>query len=220
VPIQAVFFDIGETIIDETSVYGGWADWLGVPRHTFSTVFGATIARGADHLETFKVFRPDFDVRREQGLRRRAARAELPAFTEEQLYPDVRDCLTGLRGLGVRVGLAGNQPAEAEGFLRALELPADVVATSEGWGATKPSPAFFHRLVREAGVPAAAVLYVGDRLDNDVVPAHRMGLRTALLRRGPWAYIQRTRPSTGRRCLFRLDSLGPLPELVAAHNLV
>lgn len=45
--IVAVCFDVGETIVDKTREYGTWADWLGVPRHTFSAVFGAVPARGA-----------------------------------------------------------------------------------------------------------------------------------------------------------------------------
>ncbi|GAA2514622.1 hypothetical protein Ahu01nite_082030 [Winogradskya humida] len=39
--IRAVVFDVGECLIDETREYGTWADWLGVPRHTFSAMFGA-----------------------------------------------------------------------------------------------------------------------------------------------------------------------------------
>ena len=34
-PVRAVWFDVGETLIDESREYGTWADWLGVPRHTF-----------------------------------------------------------------------------------------------------------------------------------------------------------------------------------------
>jgi hypothetical protein len=30
-----MFFDVGETIVDESREYGTWADWMGVPRHTF-----------------------------------------------------------------------------------------------------------------------------------------------------------------------------------------
>jgi hypothetical protein len=33
--IRAVFFDVGETIVDASREYGTWADWMGVPRHTF-----------------------------------------------------------------------------------------------------------------------------------------------------------------------------------------
>ncbi|MGH3874164.1 MAG: hypothetical protein ACRDSR_22130 [Pseudonocardiaceae bacterium] len=29
--IEAVFFDVGETIVDESREYGTCADWLGVP---------------------------------------------------------------------------------------------------------------------------------------------------------------------------------------------
>ena len=32
--------------MDESREYGTWADWLGVPRHTFSAVFGSVIAKG------------------------------------------------------------------------------------------------------------------------------------------------------------------------------
>jgi hypothetical protein len=46
--IGAVVFDVGECLVDETREYGTWADWLGVPRHVFSAVFGAVIARGQD----------------------------------------------------------------------------------------------------------------------------------------------------------------------------
>jgi hypothetical protein len=38
VVIGAVVFDVGECLVDETREYGTWADWLGVPRHTFSAV--------------------------------------------------------------------------------------------------------------------------------------------------------------------------------------
>ena len=34
--INAVVFDVSETLVDESREYGTWADWLGVPRHTFS----------------------------------------------------------------------------------------------------------------------------------------------------------------------------------------
>jgi hypothetical protein len=34
--IGAVVFDVGECLVNATREYGTWADWLGVPRHTFS----------------------------------------------------------------------------------------------------------------------------------------------------------------------------------------
>src|SRR5262245_32940000 len=213
--IAAVFFDVGETIVDESREYGTWADWLGVPRHTFSAIFGAVIARGRDYRETFQVFRPGFNLDEERD--RRAAAGQPETFAEENLYPDARPCLAALRAQGVRVGLAGNQTARAEAILRSLDLPVDVIGTSAGWGAEKPSVAFFHRVVVEAGCPADQVLYVGDRLDNDIRPAQVAGMATALVRRGPWGYILDDQP-VADRCLFRMDTLAQLPDLVRQHN--
>jgi HAD superfamily hydrolase (TIGR01662 family) len=213
--IRSVFFDVGETIVDESREYGTWADWLGVPRHTFSAVFGAVIARGLDYREAFQVFRPGFDLRLERE--RRAAAGQPESFDEDNLYADARPCLAALRGDGLLVGLAGNQTARAEAILRALDLPVDVIGTSDGWGVEKPSAGFFDRVVAEAGCPAGQVLYVGDRLDNDIRPAQAAGLATALVRRGPWGHILDDQVIADR-CLFRLDSLAELPDLVRKHN--
>ncbi|MFG1894610.1 HAD family hydrolase [Micromonospora zamorensis] len=213
--INAIFFDVGGTILDESHEFAAWADWLGVPRHTFSAVFGAVIARGLDYQETFRAFRPDFDLAVE--LERRVAAGQPESFGEEDLYPDARPCLTSLREQGLVVGLAGNQPAHAESTLRALDLPVDLIGTSHGWGVAKPSPAFFERVVREGGGDASSILYVGDRPDNDARPAQEAGMKTCLIRRSPWGHIL-DMPAVSERCLFRIDSLDELPTLVAKHN--
>jgi HAD superfamily hydrolase (TIGR01662 family) len=213
--IEAVFFDVGETIVDESRDFGDWADWLGVPRHTFFAVLGAVIARGLDHRETFEVFRPGFRLAEERE--RRAAAGHPDGFGEADLYPDARPCLAALREQGLRVGLAANQPARSLTILGSLDLPVDVIGISQVWGVEKPLPAFFERIIVEAGCQAGQVLYVGDRLDNDIRPAQEAGMATALIRRGPWGHIQHD-PSVSGRCLFRLDSLSDLPNLVRHHN--
>lgn len=213
--IHAVVFDVGEVIVDETREYGTWADWLGVPRHTFSAVFGAVIATGGDYRDTFQVFRPGFDLVEERERRAQAGQPE--TFGENDLYPDVRPCLAALRALGLRVGLAGNQTARAERILISLQLPVDFIGTSDSWQVEKPSEGFFRRVAEEAGVPPACVLYIGDRIDNDLRPAQAAGLATALVRRGPWGRILRDL-DVEARCLFLLDDLVALPDLVSERN--
>ena len=185
--IKAVWFDVGEVLIDESREYGTWADWLGVPRHTFSAVFGAVIASGRDYREVFQHFRPGFDLEAERQARIDAGLGEY--LNANDLYPDVRPCLTELRERGYFVGIAGNQTARAGRFIRELNLPADIIATSDDWGVSKPSVDFFHRLVEVSGHAPSEILYVGDRLDNDISPAFDAGLATAWLRRGPWGFI-------------------------------
>ncbi|HEU5474457.1 MAG TPA: HAD family hydrolase [Actinophytocola sp.] len=213
--IRAVFFDVGECLVDETAEWGRWADWLGVPRHTFSAVFGAMIARGRHFRETFQVLRPGFDL--EEARAPRAAAGRPHHIGESDLYPDARPCLVALRALGLRVGIAANQPARTEQLLEALQLPVDIIATSAGWGVAKPAPEFFTRVAEVAALPPAAILYVGDRLDNDILPAHRAGMATAFIPRGPWGHLLRD-PAIEELALFRLTTLTELPDLVARHN--
>jgi hypothetical protein len=59
--------------------YGTWTDWLDVPRHTFSTVLGAVIARGGDYRGAFS----DLATERE----RRAAAGQPEALAEQTSTP-------------------------------------------------------------------------------------------------------------------------------------
>jgi HAD superfamily hydrolase (TIGR01549 family) len=206
VPIRAVWFDIGEVLIDETREYGTWADWLGVPRHTFSAVFGAAIARGQDYRDVFQVFRPGFDLDAERQKRADAGFGE--ALDENDLYPDARSCLQALKDAGYFVGIAGNQTARAGHCFRRLGLPVDVVATSDEWGVTKPHPAFFAKLVEVSGHRPAEIAYIGDRFDNDIRPAADAGLHAISIKRGPWAFILNSDDIGG----FALDGLSALPQ--------
>lgn len=186
-PIRAVWFDVGEVLINETREYGTWADWLGIPRHTFSAMFGAVIARGEDYRTVFQHFRPDFDLDAQRQARLDAGLGEY--LNALDLYPDVRPCLQELRDAGYYVGIAGNQTTRAGRFLRELNLPCDTLATSDDWGAAKPDLAFFTKLVEVSGHQPHEIAYVGDRLDNDLTPAAAAGLHTVHIRRGPWGYI-------------------------------
>jgi FMN phosphatase YigB (HAD superfamily) len=82
----------------------------------------------------------------------------------------------------------------------------------------KPDPEFFRQMIAAVPHRPDAILYVGDRLDNDILPAARLGLRTALVKRGPWAVIQRDDPDAIRVPTFRIDSLAELPSRIAAFN--
>jgi HAD superfamily hydrolase (TIGR01662 family) len=216
--IKAVVFDVGETLVDETREYGTWADWLGVPRHAFSAVFGAVIALGMDYREAFQYFRPGFSLSEEREKRAEAGQPE--TFGESDLYPDARPTMATLRDMGVWVGVAGNQTARAGDILRKLALPADMIATSDDWNAAKPDLAFFRELISAAPCDASQILYVGDRLDNDLRPAKAAGMRTAFIRRGPWGYIQERHPDLPGAADWRLTTLAELPPIVAGANAV
>jgi FMN phosphatase YigB (HAD superfamily) len=203
-----VVFDVGETLADETRAWGVWADWLGVPRLTLFAALGAIIARGGQHREVFELFRPGMDVAAESRRMGIAGRSDLVSL--DDLYPDALESLRQLARDGYRLGIAGNQPVPAADVLREMGIEFDIVATSDGWGVAKPDPAFFARIASELGLPPGAIAYVGDRVDNDLIPAHTAGMVAVFVRRGPWGWIQAGRADPPEADLV-VEGLAALP---------
>ena len=209
--IRAAYFDIGETILDRTREYAAWATWLGVPAHTFSAVFGAMIAAGHPVRDVISRFRPEPDFSTQH--REMEAAGLLPALADIDLYPDVRSTLSTLRERGLRVGIVGNQPSTISAQLRTLDLPADMIASSQEWGISKPSREFYDRVVADAGVAAESVVYVGDQVGNDLVAALDAGLQVVRVLTGPWGHLTRD-AEVEARCLGVVEHLAQIPPLV------
>ncbi|QLY33222.1 HAD family hydrolase [Nocardia huaxiensis] len=213
--IRAVVFDVGETLVDETRIWSRWADRLGVPRFAFMGVIGGMAATGRPVTDVFGMVRPGVDWAVEEA----AWAAEEPEslrnnFDGDDLYPDVRGALAELRRRGLTVVIAGNQPPQAKAALERMELPVDAVYTSAEWGLEKPDPAFFAKVAEVVGVSAGEICYVGDRVDNDVLPVQEAGMMPVLIRRGPWGYLSAEMPEAAWYATV-VNSLHELPELLA-----
>lgn len=134
-----------------------------------------------------------------------AERATTFAFADRDLHPDVLPCLDALRARGLRLGAAGNMRVVHEDF---LHPHVDFVGSSERWDVWKPEGGFFARVVEAAGVRAGEILYVGDRVDNDVLPALAAGLHVVRVRRGAHAHVESPQGAV------TIDSLEELPEVL------
>jgi HAD superfamily hydrolase (TIGR01549 family) len=212
-PIRAVCFDVGETLIDETRHWMEWAAFLNVPPMTLFTAIGVLMERGDSFRRMFEIFKPELDPATARKLR--AAQGWTYDFTHADLYPDAIPCLTALRERGYKVLIAGNQPVEAEAALHRLQVPADLIASSAGWGVAKPNPDFFARVVEAANEPPENIAYVGDRLDNDVIPSLAAGMTSVFIRRGPWGWMHAEKPEIDQAHI-RLESLLDLPARLAS----
>ncbi|NJP93568.1 HAD family hydrolase [Nonomuraea sp. FMUSA5-5] len=212
--IKAVVFDVGETLISEQRIWSRWAERLGVDHFTLMGVLGGMAALDRHHREAFRILRPGTDLDAEEAAWERDDPGGLRNhFDADDLYPDVRAALSAIRAAGYQVIIAGNQPRRAYDALVAMDLPADSVHTSDGWGVSKPEAGFFAKVAAVAGREPGEVLYVGDRLDNDVLPAAAAGMRTALLRRGPWGYLHADRPEAQAADVIADDLHALLPAL-------
>jgi len=196
--LAAVLFDVGYTLLDERPRLEAAIAWLAAtlraerrePAPDEAELMRRYVARcqapaGAPSLFVALLEELGFDHATARRIRR-----EMPWDAEPLVaFPDSRACLDRLASAGLRLGVLANQPASAEDDLVRAGLAdrLDGIWLSEPIGLSKPDPAFFHLVLKSLGLPPTRVAYVGDRPDNDVAPARRLGMVTARVRLGPHA---------------------------------
>lgn len=210
-PIRAIFFDVGETLIDEHRLYRDYAMRMDVSYEHFMDRIEAAMARREPVRNVFASVKPGFDFKAARA--QREAEGKKFVIGPQDLYHDAAPSLTALKAAGYFIGIVGNQPATAEAMLRESGLAADFIATSEGWGVAKPEAAFFAKVIEAAGQEPGRIAYVGDRVDNDVLPAREAGMLPILIRRGPWGRAQWEWPESNQ-AHHKIQSLAELPRLL------
>ena len=99
--------------------------------------------------------------------------------------PENLRALAEIRARGLKLGLVSNAhflPAlMLEDFERlGLAQYMDAIVTSSQRGIRKPHPAIFQHLLGELGVSAEEVLFVGDKVREDIVGPKELGMRAVL----------------------------------------
>lgn len=207
--LRAIFFDVGETLIDETRLLHGWADMLGVDRAEFLAVLDEVLMRDEPVRQVFERLRPGFDMAAARAQRKRDG---TDFFIEARdLYADARPSLSALTKHGLFVGIAGNQPPTAKAALESFGLDAHLITTSAELGVAKPSGDFFRQILALGGLRPEETVYVGDRVDNDVIPAQAAGMTAVFIERGPWGRVHARRGDAARADL-RVSSLSEIPD--------
>jgi len=191
--VRAVFLDIGGPVYDDENFVAAALAALDellaersrppADRAAFRSVYDRVRAAQSGSLRTALAT----ELLGDPGLRgelheRTRAHWFHPAGT---MYADVRPLLEALHGR-VTVGVLANQEAGVVDALRRDGVGdlIDVWGVSALVGHEKPSPELFGWALREAGAEPAQAVHVGNRLDTDVRPAARLGLRTVLVLRG------------------------------------
>lgn len=102
------------------------------------------------------------------------------------LFPDVRPALQALQAKGLKLGVVSNWDERLHSLLKEFELAAyfEAVVISLETGFRKPSPRIFERAAHLLGVPAGAILHVGDSAKEDVAGAQAAGCWGVRIRRG------------------------------------
>ena len=174
--IKWIFFDIGSTLVDETEAYD---------HRVREMIAGTSI--------TFKEFDDVRIALARQGLDGNSAAIKHFGLTkttwhseDEVPYSDARGTLVALIDKGYKLGIIANQKIGTAERLESWGLRQyfDVIAASAEIGYAKPDKEIFEKAFELAGCTAVESIMVGDRLDNDIIPAKAIGMKTVWVKNG------------------------------------
>ena len=201
--IEWLFFDIGSTIMNEHLAYEHRlreiADLADMP---FEKIYEMAVTYFRQNKQG------DSEVARNFGITKPKWHRE-----DEILYDDTKYCLEKL-SKNYKIGVIANQPLGTKehlarhGIMQFINL---VVASAEE-GVAKPDKRIFEiALERSSCKPANAVM-IGDRIDNDIVPANLLGMHTIWIKQGFGKYWNISQDI--EKADFVVDSLTGICEIL------
>lgn len=172
-----IFFDMGFALIDESlamehrirEVIEGTD--ISYEQFVKKKLFYAKQNLPAD-LETIKFY----------GLKKTAWHKE-----DERLFPETIECLLQLHNR-YKLGIIANQSLGSEERLERFGILKyiDVIIASAEEGVEKPDRRIFEIALERARCEPEKAAMVGDRLDNDIVPANEIGMYIIWIKQGNW----------------------------------
>ena len=173
--IKWLFFDVGSTLLDEHFAYEyRLREIASAAKVSYEYVYDKA-------LEFYKQNKKgDGEVAKLLGV-------EKPAWHREKeiLFEGARECLETL-SKHYKIGVIANQSPgtkerlECHGILRYIDL---VVASAEEEVA-KPDRKIFEIALERSGCKPCEAVMIGDRIDNDIVPANLLGMHTIWVKQG------------------------------------
>ncbi|MDO4944024.1 MAG: HAD family hydrolase [Ruminococcus sp.] len=173
--IKWLFFDIGSTLIDESPAYENRMRTVAKTANvTYEYVYDTAMEfykqNKKGDLETIKLL----------NVKKPEWRKE-----DEILYSDTEECLKELSSK-YKIGVIANQSLGTAdrlanfGILKYIDL---VIASAEE-GIAKPDKRIFEIALKRADCRPEQAIMIGDRIDNDIVPAKRLGMKTIWVKQG------------------------------------
>lgn len=182
--VQWIFFDVGSTVMDERLAYEHrMRDIAALANTAYDSVYETAMEFYRQNLKG------DLETARKYGVELTKWHTE-----DERLYSDAVECLERL-SKKYKLGIIANQSLGTRdrlaqhGILRYFDL---VIASAEE-GCAKPDRRIFEIALERSNCPAMCAVMVGDRIDNDIVPAKALGMGTIWIKQGFGQYWNITR---------------------------
>ncbi|HKY31307.1 MAG TPA: HAD-IA family hydrolase [Candidatus Polarisedimenticolia bacterium] len=229
--VEAVFFDVGGTLVEVSPSIGhvyaaacaarGAAVEAPALQRAFDAAWvalSAEVPPGRDRYALFdggergwweRVCGHAFDACGVPAGRRPPVDELRDAFARPEawrIYPEVREVLDRLRGLGLRLGVISNWDSRLPALLDVLGLTGwfESLVYSAAAGYEKPHAAIFGAALASLGVDPSRAVHIGDRLEEDYSGARAVGMRAILVDR-----------SAGRERSMAAGPLGDARHVVA-----
>lgn len=184
--IQWLFFDLGYTLIDEHAAHEKRIkDCIEYQRRrygrtfTYEQIYNEMCRASADYRQQF------YGAMEALGIEEKT-----PYPKEfEKPYPQAEHVLKEL-SKKYSVGIIANQSAGTEDRLKKFGLSQyiSICISSAETGYEKPVSRIFALALNKAKCRAQNAVMIGDRLDNDIFPAKKLGMRTVHIKQGFGAY--------------------------------
>ena len=171
--IKWIFFDIGSTLVDESVAYKNRIE---------RTISNTDVGYDEFYQRMVEISKHSQNaynlVLAEYGLNKVTWNSD-----DGFVYPEVENCLSEL-SKHYKIGFIANQNFGSQkrldklGLLKYINL---VIASAEE-GVVKPDLRIFEIVLNKADCKAEESVIVGDRLDNDIVPASKIGMKTVWIK--------------------------------------
>lgn len=131
---------------------------------------------------------------------------------DEELFPESYTCLEKL-SKKYKIGVIANQlpgtvaRLEKHGILKFIDI---VIASAEE-GIEKPDRKIFELALSRADCRSENAVMIGDRVDNDIIPAKKMGMKTVRVKQGMWKYWEVSSPE--EQADYEVDNLNEVLAL-------
>ena len=173
--IEWIFFDVGSTLVNEEKVYchrlQDIAEAAGEP---FEKIYNMAI----DLYKNNK--KGDLELTRKYKVSGSKWYLE-----EEELFGDTEETLNAL-SQNYKIGIIANQPIGTAERLEKFGIKKyiDLIIASAEEGVEKPDKRIFNIALSKAFCNPENAVMIGDRIDNDIVPAKELGMKTIWIKQG------------------------------------
>lgn len=105
-------------------------------------------------------------------------------FYKREMRPEIPQVLEYLRSNGFKIGIISNTQSQRQVPDNLIEYGIkeffDPIVLSSEYGLRKPDPSIFYQAARLAKVPTSSCIYVGDKINRDILGANRAGFRLSI----------------------------------------